>query len=148
MIKPFYFRVTSLTQLAAAKAALAQHGIKIGVEETAKHMLQTQGISIGNYYYRYNGGSKSIELDDDGANLSLWGGANGAKDIGASFFESLTALIDFLESGKYKAKKFKVALTKVEIVEVEAFTEDEAKARALQTKFPVIKTSTNVAIAE
>lgn len=128
MLKKFYIQVSSATEFAAIKAALATKGIQ--VEKVVERLLKD--------YYN----SKT-----DIGNYICVGGYGDSKE--GRRINGIAELIPFLEAGDYKEKpkKFKLALTKVEIVEVEAFTEDEAKAKALQTKFPVIKTSTNVEIA-
>lgn len=144
MIKPFHFLVKSLTEFAAAKAALAQHGIKTSIEEVVIGQLKRgKAVTVGNYN---STGRRFSALLGNGTDVGLWCYREWEM-VGASYFPNLESLINFLESGKYKAQKFKVALTKVEIVEVEAATEEEAKVKALQTKFPVIKTSINVEIA-
>ena len=145
MIKPFHFLVKSVTEFAAAKAALAQHGIEASIEEVAIPQLREgRSVTIGNYS---SASGRFSSMLGNGTDVALWGYEEREK-VGASYFPYLESLINFLESSKYKAQKFKVALTKVEIVEVEAANEEEAKAKALQTKFPVIKTSTNVEIAQ
>jgi len=138
MLKKFYIRVSSATEFAAIKAALATKGIQ--VEKVVERLLKdyyNSKTDIGNYSY---GGDAQKEI-------ICVGGYEDSKE--GRRINGIAELIPFLEAGDYKEKpkKFKVALTKVEVVEVEAFTEDEAKAKALQTKFPVIKTSTNVEIA-
>lgn len=144
MIKPFHFLVKSVTEFAAAKAALAQHGIKASIEDVAIPQLrQGKAVTVGNYS---SASGRFSSVMGNGTDVGLWGYGEMEK-LGASYLPNLESLINFLESGKYKVQKFKVALTKVEIVEVEASNEEEAKAKALQTKFPVIKTSTNVKIA-
>ena len=140
MIKPFHFLVKSVTEFAAAKAALAQHGIEASIEEVAIPQLREgRSVTIGNYS---SASGRFSSILGNGTDVALWGYEEREK-VGASYFPNLESLINFLESSKYKAQKFKV-----EIVEVEAANEEEAKAKALQTKFPVIKTSTNVEIAQ
>lgn len=130
MLTKFYIAVSSATEFAAIKAALATKGISI------KHAVE-EGVSLhfpnsmGNFAYGDKNAQKSIDFYN-------YYDPKGNKE--GRFINGIAELIPFLESGEYKVKETEYTVTRTTIVtdfiKVKAINAIEAEKLARQADDP------------
>ena len=128
MIKAFNFTIKSLTELVAAKAALAQHGIGFDemLERVATRQLESGGsINIGNYSGHPSRSGKALDaISYHGYRRGAYGKAVGLPD--------LCSLIVFLESGGHiisEEKEYVIVQTRTRTVRIMAKDAAEAMGK-------------------
>ena len=130
MLTKFYIRVSSATEFAAIKAALATKGIQ--VEKIVERLLKdyyNSKTDIGNYS---SGGDAQKEI-------IYVGGYGGSKE--GRCINGIAELIPFLESGEYKQKEktYVVYVREIRVVPVEiqadSLTQAQEKVRGGSGKF-------------
>lgn len=128
MLTKFYIVVSSATEFAAIKAALATKGIniKLSVEEG---VLRRQPMTMGNFSYGRKRGEESIAFYN-------YYDSKGNKE--GRFINGIAELIQFLESGEYKEKETEYTITRTTIVKdfikVKATNAKEAEKLARHAK--------------